>query len=188
MTAPEDQAPDAPETTSPAEETVAPELSAQEAAQIAATNQQNRRTAMIGGLFVVILIVVIAVLLLWLRGCGSSTVTTKPSSTESSATVAADAAVDLANRVHTVLHPLQLPNKKLLDTTIYIIDISRDKGVVATIRLVASVADINKALGGGSAQTIAATCEKTTLAGVPEIDTVRVVDFSGAPVSSQSRQ
>ena len=190
MTAPDDQAPDAPVVDSPATDAPVPEISAQEAAEIKATNQQNKRTALIGGLFIVILVVVVIVLLLWLRGCGGTgQATTKPASTDSSATVTQDAAILIENRVHSVLHPLQLANKNPLCTTIYIIQASKDSSaVVATIRLVASSADINKALGPGAAHTIASTCEKTALAGVPEVDTIKVVDFNSALISSQSRQ
>ena len=159
----------------------------QELAEPQAQEEKKRqgRSTLFTVLAAVVVIIVILILLWLLRGCMSG----QAISSTSNGSGTAVTNVVLANRVHTAIHPIQLGNGTLADTLVYIIDVARQgKNVVATVRLNVATTDFSRTSGVGGGAKLAQEWESTTLARVPEIAVVQVVDSSGAPIDSMSRK
>ena len=152
--------------------------------------KSSRRRSTLVTVLVAVAVIVAIVLALWLlRGCipnaGAPAATTTPKPV-------ATAVVDnpaLANRVHQAIHPIQLGNGTPADNHVYIIDVtSKGATSTATIQLTDTAADAQKQLGSAVLADTVNRFMVATLAKVPQITIVKVVDWNGVPMGSQSRR
>ena len=155
--------------------------------EAAVREQEKRRRTWPWIVTAVGIVVLLLVLFFLLRGSSADSTSSGDQTGQTSASISDDSLRAIENKAHAALHSRSSGKAKPVCLAAYIIEASYRNGVLVTVRLNATSADLARTYGPGSAQAITTVCKNAVIAGVKEVSGVQVVDQSGALLGSATR-